>query len=135
MSKNKELFSGHRSRAKEKLLKSSSRSLYDYEILELLLFHSILRKDVKPLAKKLIQAFGNLGNVIYASPEKLSLIPELGSSTFVLFRLLQETLQRVTKEQLSKKTIIGQSKRITLIQKSIYCPRHIICIANQQQYF
>jgi DNA repair protein RadC len=120
MSKNKELVSGHRSRAKEKLIKSKNGSLYDYEILELLLFHSIPRKDVKPLAKKLIQAFGNLGNVIYASPEKLSLIPELGNSTFVLFKLLQETLQRVTKEQLSKKTIIGSwDQLITYARTSI----------------
>lgn len=107
MSSQKELVSGHRARAKEKLLKSKSNSLYDYEILELLLFNSIPRKDVKPLAKKLIQTFGSLGKTLYASPENLSLIPGISKSTIALFRLMQETLKRVTKEQLSENTLIG----------------------------
>lgn len=120
MNDTKELVSGHRSRVKKKLMNSNSKSLPDYEILELILFNSIPRKDVKPLSKKLLKIFGTLGKVIYASPEKLSLIPEIGDSTIALFSLIQETLQRVTKEQLFKKTIIGSwDQLITYARTSI----------------
>lgn len=120
MSTTKELVSGHRARAKERLLKSKSNSLNDYEILELILFNSIPRKDVKPLAKDLIKRFGSLGKVLYASPENLSLIPEIGNATIALFKLMQQVLQRVTQEQLLKKPIVGSwDQLITYARTSI----------------
>ena len=47
----KNLNEGHRLRLKNKFLKADIGALYNYEMLELLLFYSIPRKDVKPIAK------------------------------------------------------------------------------------
>ena len=101
-----ELVTGHRERLKEKLLRSKIGTLHDYEILELVLFNSIPRKDVKPIAKKLIQEFGNLGKIINTPPSKLTQIPGVGDSTIKLFRILQEVISSVTKEQILKRPII-----------------------------
>ena len=49
---------GHRKRQKEKFLNNLPSSFSDYELIELMLFQSIPRKDVKPLAKELLTQFG-----------------------------------------------------------------------------
>ena len=57
---------GHRKRLKEKFLNSDPSSVNDYELLELLLFQAVPRRDVKPLAKELLQKFGNFNQLINA---------------------------------------------------------------------
>jgi DNA repair protein RadC len=62
---------GHRGRVRDRVLKAGVESLADYELLELLLFYSIERIDTKPLAKKLLDRFGTLGDVFAAEPAQL----------------------------------------------------------------
>jgi DNA repair protein RadC len=115
-----ELVTGHRERQKEKLLRSKIGTLHDYEILELLLFNSIPRKDVKPVAKKLIQEFGSIGKIINTPPSKLIQTQNIGNSTIILFRILQEVISDVTKEQILKKPIIKSwDKLIEYIRANI----------------
>lgn len=63
--------SEHRDRLRERFLKGGVDALQDYEILELILFMALPRRDVKPLAKKLIQNFGSFNNVFHASVRDL----------------------------------------------------------------
>lgn len=63
--------SGHRDRLRERFLKGGVDALQDYEILELILFLALPRRDVKPLAKKLIQNFGSFNGVFHASVNDL----------------------------------------------------------------
>lgn len=115
-----ELLDGHRQRAKERLIKSKTLILDDYEILELALFYSIPRKDVKPLAKMLIKQFGSVGSVINASEQNLKQIKGIGDSTVIFFKFLQDVIQRVNKEQISEKPIIGSwDKLITYARSNI----------------
>ena len=65
---------GHRQRLRAKFLASGKEALADYELLELVLFNSNSRKDVKPLAKNLIKEFGNLAGVIKANAKDLKKI-------------------------------------------------------------
>lgn len=62
---------GHRDRLRARLFESGPDSLQDYELLELLLFTAIPRRDVKPLAKKLLNEFKDLWSLLNASPERL----------------------------------------------------------------
>ena len=50
----------------------------DYELLELLLFRIVPRRDVKPLARALIDRFGDIGAVLAASTTDLSSTPGIG---------------------------------------------------------
>lgn len=63
--------SGHRDRLRERFLRGGTDALQDYELLELILFLALPRRDVKPLAKKLIQTFGSLGGIFHAKPSEL----------------------------------------------------------------
>lgn len=64
-------YHGHRQRLRERLLQAGADALQDYELLELLLFAAIPRRDVKPLAKKLLGEFKNLWSLVNALPERL----------------------------------------------------------------
>ncbi len=67
-------YHGHRERLRTRFLNGGPDALQDYELLELALFGAILRVDVKPLAKALIEHFGSLWAVVNAPPELLRTI-------------------------------------------------------------
>jgi DNA repair protein RadC len=62
---------GHRERLRERLFAAGADALQDYELLEMLLFAAIPRRDVKPLAKQLLAEFKNLWALLHAGPERL----------------------------------------------------------------
>lgn len=64
-------YSGHRDRLRARFLKGGSAALADYELLELILFMVIPRRDTKPLAKSLLTQFGSFAGVLHATPEAL----------------------------------------------------------------
>lgn len=64
-------YSGHRQRLRERLFQSGAEAFQDYELLEMLLFTAIPRRDVKPLAKALLAEFKDLWSLLHASPERL----------------------------------------------------------------
>lgn len=88
MPKTDELFhSGHRERLKQKLLDGK---LTSYEKLELLLTYAIPRRDVRPLARLLIQKFGGVYFVLCAPYEELITVPGIGRSAAILIKLFHE---------------------------------------------
>src|SRR5215472_18959078 len=64
-------YEGHRERLRARFLDAGSAALSDYELLELVLFAGIPRRDVKPLAKVLLARFGTFADVIAAPRERL----------------------------------------------------------------
>lgn len=99
MPKPDELFhAGHRERLKEKLLNGQ---LADYEKLELLLTYAIPRRDVKPLARRLIDLFQGIYFVLRAPVEELTMVPGIGKNTAILIKLFHE-LELVAYEQHAK---------------------------------
>lgn len=98
---------GHRKRHKEKFLKNAPDVFTDYELLELLLFQAIPRRDVKPLAKELLQKFGNFNNLINAKQDKIAQIQGTNDSVFLNFQIIKEILNRVLKERVIQKHVIS----------------------------
>ena len=99
---------GHRQRLKEKFLKNSS-SFSDYELLELLLFQAIPRKDVKPLAKTLLKKFKNFKELVNASHERIMSESAEGVTQAVYFQLqlLKELLNRIFREEVIERHAIS----------------------------
>ena len=62
---------GHRDRLRERLFEGGPDALQDYELLELLLFAAIPRRDTKPIAKALLAEFRDLWSLLNAKPERL----------------------------------------------------------------
>ena len=72
---------GHRGRMRAKLI-SHGQSIFDsYELLEMLLYHTVPYKDTNPIAKRLLYAFGGLDGVFMQSEDKLVSVPGVGERT------------------------------------------------------
>ncbi|MDL2315793.1 DNA repair protein RadC [Desulfovibrio sp. OttesenSCG-928-A18] len=86
-------FHGHRARLRQRF-KEAPESIRDYELLELLLGHVLLRRDTKPMAKLLLQRYKDLRGVLEARPEDYKDIEGLGEGVAAFFALLKELLLR-----------------------------------------
>ena len=72
---------GHRQRLKERFLQGGLDNFTDVQVLELVLFYCIPRKDTNPIAHALLDHFGSLSQVLEASVEELGQIPEINERT------------------------------------------------------
>lgn len=98
---------GHRERLRERAALGGLAALPDYEILELILFRSVHRGDVKPLAKQLIARFGSLGGVLGADAEALKTVRGVGDAVARDLNLVQEAALRAAREQVARRTVIS----------------------------
>jgi DNA repair protein RadC len=121
--KNEELhYIGHRQRLKDKLLNNLPEHFADYELLEMLLFFSIPRKDVKPLAKELLEHFGSLFSLINTDKSKLLPIDKVNENVCVNLYLVRELINRVLKQKISNKNIISSWNSLLDYLKSSMSP-------------
>jgi DNA repair protein RadC len=98
---------GHRDRLRLRARRGGMDALPDYELLELFLYRSIPRADVKPLAKALLARFGGLGEVLCAPLHDLSTVPGVGPSVALDLKLMQEAALRVGRQTLTKRPLIS----------------------------
>jgi len=98
-------YHGHRARVRDRVLKAGIESLPDYELLELILFYAIERIDTKPLAKKLLERFGTLGDIFAAEPGQLREF-EIDQRTLVLFRALRESGRRLVERKVKDMPVL-----------------------------
>ena len=96
---------GHRARVRERVMKSGVDALADYELLELLLFYAIERIDTKPLAKRLLERFGTLGDVFAAEPAQLREF-EIDQKTLILFRAAREAGRRLAERKVKDMPVL-----------------------------
>ncbi|MCE9650648.1 MAG: DNA repair protein RadC [Parvibaculum sp.] len=97
---------GHRERLRARFIAAPS-ALPDYELLELILFRTIPRRDVKPLAKDLIALFGSFGAVIHAEPARLKEIKGIKDATVADFAIARETSLRLAQAKVMKREVIS----------------------------
>ncbi len=98
---------GHRRRQKQKFLANNGEGFAEYELLELLLFFSVPRKDVKPLAKSLLERFGTIADLINADKDKLLLLEGVTENVCVSFFVIRQVINRVLKQKVVNQNIIS----------------------------
>ncbi len=90
---------GHRGRVKERFLREGLDAFAEYEILELLLFFAVPRRDTKGMAHALIDTFSTLHGVFHASEEDLCRVPGIGAHTAAFLRAIVPLMDFVIKRE------------------------------------
>ena len=100
-------YHGHRERLRARFLEAGPDALSDYEMLELVLFRALPRRDVKPLAKKLIETLGSFNEVIAAPVSRLNEIKGLGDAAIAELKVVQAAANRLARGQVKKRTVLS----------------------------
>jgi DNA repair protein RadC len=104
-------YEGHRDRLRERLLKAGAEALQDYELLEVILFAAIPRRDVKPLAKDLLREFGCLWELLNAPVERLRAFG-LSDNVVSLLRAVSAIGLRGSRECIMNKPLLNHWQRV-----------------------
>ncbi len=121
-------YAGHRQRLRERFINSGADSLQDYELLELVLFSAIPRRDVKPLAKELISKFGSLQEVMNAPLQEIKKVNGISDNTAVALKAVTATAHRIMKLELMQKPVLNSWSKLM-----DYC--HATMAHEKKEYF
>jgi DNA repair protein RadC len=105
-------YAGHRGRLRERFLVGGADALADYELVELLLFLSRPRGDMKPLAKALIARFGSFADVISATPGELMTMDGIGETSVVALKTAHASAIRLMAEQVHNRPVISSWRQL-----------------------
>ena len=94
---------GHRARLKQRFAEHGLDGFHEYEVLELLLTYAIPRKDVKPVAKRLMAQFQTLAGVFDAQAQELQSIEGLGKESAQFLKLIKAAQVRYLESELAEK--------------------------------
>jgi len=98
---------GHRQRLKQRFVRGGPEAMPDYELLELLLFSVIPRRDTKPLAKLLLEQFGSFAEVINASPERLKEVKGVGDAAVLQLKMVRAAALRLMQGGIMQRPVLA----------------------------
>ena len=97
----------HRGRLRERFLSGGAAAMPDYEVLELVLFRAIPRRDVKPIARALLERFGDFAGVLSAPSERLCEIDGVGRSVVTELRVVEAAAHRLAQARVMGRPAIS----------------------------
>jgi DNA repair protein RadC len=100
-------YHGHRDRLRARFMEMGGDPLPDYELLELVLFRSIPRRDVKPIAKELLRRFGTFAEVLAASPARLMEVDGIGESVVTDRKIVEASARRLARGEVAKRPVLS----------------------------
>jgi DNA repair protein RadC len=121
-------YHGHRERLRERFRDAGAEAVSDYELLELLLFRTIPRRDVKPLAKNLITTFGSFAEVISAPIARLAEVKGLGTTAITELKIIHAAASRLARGQVRKRPVLSSWSNVI-----DYC-RTTMAFAEKEQF-
>ena len=98
---------GHRQRLRARFIEGGPDALPDYELLEMVLFRAIPRRDTKPLAKALIARFGSFNEVITAPVDRLTEVTGVSEGVATELKLIQAAALRLAKSAVMDRPAIS----------------------------
>ena len=99
--------SGHRARLRKRLLDGGAEALADHEVVEYLLMTAIPRRDVKPLARTLIERFGSLAGALNADPAALAKHPGMGETSAAALKIVALAARRLARSSVREQPVLG----------------------------
>ena len=103
---------GHRQRLKERFLEEGLDNFTDIQVLELILFYAVPRRDTNPIAHALLEEFKSLSKVFEASVEDLERVNGVCHSSAVLLHLMTDAWRYYLVDQVKQETILPTVEKI-----------------------
>ena len=97
----------HRKRLRERFLTGGPDAVPDYELLELVLFRAIPRQDVKPLARTLIDTFGDFNRVLSATSAQLTKIKGCGAAVVTELKVVEAAAHRLARAKVMQRHVVS----------------------------
>lgn len=102
---------GHREKMRQRFMTGGLDAFADHEILELLLYYAIPRRDTNPIAHALMERYGSLPAVLTAPMEDLKRTEGIGESAAVLLHLVPQVCRRARLAQVGEDQVLNSSER------------------------
>lgn len=135
----------HRKRLRSRFIAGGAAAMPDYEMLELVLFRAIPRRDVKPLAWRLLDQFGDFNRVISAPPDRLCEIKGVGDAVVLELKIVEAAAHRLARARVMHKHVLSgwdavldychttMAHRETEQFRVLYLDRKNVLVADEEQ--
>lgn len=135
----------HRARLRERFMAGGAGAMPDYELLELVLFRAIPRQDVKPLARRLLETFGDFNGALTATPARLVAVEGVGPAVVQEFKIVEAAAQRLARARVMHRPVLSSwdalldychtamAHRETEQFRVLYLDRKNVLIADEEQ--
>ena len=135
----------HRKRLRARFMEGGASAMPDYELLELVLFRAIPRQDVKPLARLLLDTFGDFNRVISAAPARLWLVKGVGDAVVQELKIVEAAAHRLMRAKVINRPVLSSwdalldychtamAHRETEQFRILFLDRKNILIADEEQ--
>ncbi|MEY8841868.1 DNA repair protein RadC [Cribrihabitans sp. XS_ASV171] len=135
----------HRKRLRERFISGGAGAMPDYELLELVLFRSIPRQDVKPLARRLLDTFGDFNRVLTAPVQRLKAVKGVGDAVITDLKIMEACAHRMARARVMQRQVISSwdalldychttmAHRETEQFRVFYLDRKNVLIADEEQ--
>jgi len=105
-------YHGHRQRVRDRYLGGGADAMPDYELIELLLLAAVPRRDVKPIAKRLIDRFGSLAKAVNADMGELKSLTGLSETSLITLKIVKDAALRMAKQQAMTEPLLNTWDRL-----------------------
>lgn len=103
---------GHRKRLRARLLNAGPESLADHELLEIVLFVALARRDTKAIARALISRFGSFANVVSATPAELRQVEDMGEAGTAAVKSIQAAALRLMRAEVREQPVLNDWQKL-----------------------
>ncbi|WP_371155691.1 DNA repair protein RadC [Jannaschia sp. 2305UL9-9] len=97
----------HRARLRHRFMTGGATAMPDYELLEMILFRALPRGDTKPLAKRLLAAFGDLNRVMAAPTARLSEVKGAGPAVVEQIKIMEAVGHRMARAKVIGRPVLS----------------------------
>ncbi len=104
---------GHRARMRQKLLAAGPEALLDHELLEMLLFQAMPRRDTKPVARALLARFGGFAEALAAPAAEIQEVEGMGEAGAAALKTVQAAALRMLRAELRDRPLLNNWERLT----------------------
>ena len=96
----------HRARLRDRFMQGGAAAMPDYELLELVLFRAVPRQDMKPLARRLLDRFGDFNRVLSAEPARLADVDGVGPAVITELKIVAAAAQRLARSRVMQRPVL-----------------------------